>query len=97
MQTDPTARHSLIGSFQRVCYLVLWRATAGERQPWNATTSLHPYRRRARRRAQTEVTVDPSGVGVRPQGVRARLAPKPGSSGNWPGHQAVHLVCPVPT
>jgi hypothetical protein len=50
MQTDPTAPHSPIGLFQRVCYLVhLARdgrvaATHGTRPP-----GLHPNRRRTRR------------------------------------------------
>ena len=42
MQTDPTARHSPIGSLQRVCYLVHLVRDAGWQQPWDATTSTPP-------------------------------------------------------
>ena len=49
MQTDPTARHSPIGSFQRVCYLVhLARDGRMAAAPGTRPPALHPDRRRAR-------------------------------------------------
>jgi hypothetical protein len=75
MQTDPTARHSPMGLFQRISYLAHLvrdgRAAAAHR---TRPPARHPDRRRARREGQTEVTVDPSGLGVPPEAVRARLA-----------------------
>ena len=98
MQTDPTARHSPTGLFQRVCYLVrLARdgrvaAARGTRPP--APTLIGVVLDRP---GQPEVTVDPSGAGVLLEGVRATLAYQPGSSGGWAGHQVTRRVCPVPT
>jgi hypothetical protein len=97
MQTEPTAHHSPIGLFQRVCYLVRLASDArvpaarGTRPP--APTLIGVV---LDRRGQTEVTVDPSGVGVLLQGGRATLAYQPGSSGGGRGHQAARLVCPHP-
>jgi hypothetical protein len=43
MQTDLTARHSPIGLFQRVSYLVhLASDGPGGSSPWNAATSTPP-------------------------------------------------------
>jgi hypothetical protein len=67
MQTDPTARHSPVGSFQRVCNLVLWLATAGGRQPVERDHQPSTLIGVVFDGEQTEVTVDPSGVGVHPQ------------------------------
>jgi hypothetical protein len=75
MQTDPTARHSPIGSFQRVCYLVhLARDGRMAAAPGTRPPALHPDRRRARWEGQTEVAVDLSGVGRFPKAFGAKLA-----------------------
>jgi hypothetical protein len=75
MQTDPTARHSPIGSFQRVCYLVhLARDGRMAAAPGTRSPALHPDRRRARWEGQTEVAVDLSGVGRFPKAFGAKLA-----------------------
>ena len=98
MQTEPTAHHSPIGLFQRVCYLVRLASDArvpaarGTRPP--APTLIGVV---LNRRGQTEVTVDPSGVGVLLQGGRATLAYQPGSSGGGPGTRRRAWSAPTPT
>jgi hypothetical protein len=98
MQTDPTARHSPIGSFQRVCYLVhLARDGRMAAAPGTRPPALHPDRRHARWEGQTEVAVDLSGVGRFPKAFGAKLAHQPGSTGMGRGTGATCLVCPVLT
>jgi hypothetical protein len=85
MQTDPTARHSPIGSFQRVCYLVHLARTAGWQQPLGRD---HQHSTlivvMLDGEGQTEVAVDLSGVGRFPKAFGAKLAHQPGSMG-WAG------------
>jgi hypothetical protein len=98
MQTEPTARHSPIGSFQRVCYLVhLARDGRMAAAPGTRSPALHPDRRRGRWEGQTEVAVDLSGVGRFPKAFGAKLAHQPGSTGMGRGTGATCLVCPVLT
>jgi hypothetical protein len=73
MQTDPTARHSPIGSFQRVCYLVhlardgRMAAASGTRPP-----ALHPDRRRARWEGANRGRGRPVRCRTIPEGVRGK-------------------------
>jgi hypothetical protein len=77
MQTDPTARHSPVGSFQRVCYLVLWLATAGGAAARGTRPpALHPDRRRVRQRATRGHRRPVRGRGASSRALGARLAPQ---------------------
>jgi hypothetical protein len=94
MQTGPTARHSPIGLFRRICCLVhLVRdtrvAAALERQ----LPTLHPGRRRARRTGNPRSPSTVRGSGCVPKAFGQRSRTNPGSSEDWPEHQANRLVC----
>jgi hypothetical protein len=61
MQTSPSARHSPIGLFQRVWYLVHLARDGWISDPVDATTSTHPDRRRARWRGHRGRSTRPGG------------------------------------
>jgi hypothetical protein len=97
MQTDPTARHSPIGPFQRVCYLVhLARDGRMAAAPGTPPPALHPDRRRARWEGPNRGRGRPVRGRTIPEGVRGKARSPTGLHGDGPGHRAICLVCPRP-
>ena len=85
MQTDPTARHGPIGSFQRVCYLVhLARDGRMAAAPGTRPPALHPDRRRARWEGPNRGRGRPVRCRTIPEGVRGKARSPSNSAASTP-------------